>query len=41
LLHIIAIKDKVLSEKLHLTEAVLAGREHFLNTFDNIIGIYT
>ena len=38
MLHIIAIKDKVLSKKLHVTEAVLACREHFVDTFDNIIG---
>jgi hypothetical protein len=41
LLHIIAVKDKVLSEKLHVAEAVLAGREHFVDTLDNIIGDHT
>ena len=41
LLHIIATKDEVLSEKLHVAEAVLAGREHFVDTLDNIIGDHT
>ena len=41
MLHIIAVKDKVLSEKLHVAEAVLAGREHFVDTLDNIIGDHT
>jgi hypothetical protein len=34
-------KDKVLSEKLHVTEAVLAAREHFVDTLDNIVGDHT
>mgnify|MGYP007006644298 CR=1 FL=1 len=41
LLHIIAIKNEVLSKKLDVTEAILAGREHFVYLFDDIVRDHT
>ena len=41
LLYIVTIKDKVLSEKLNVAEAILAGRKYLVHTLYYIVGYHS